>query len=307
MHLGGGRRRRASARLLRPHRRRPAARRRARARSLHGRVGEGHPPGAGGRSPAAVAADDTALGPRVAGPGRHGPGAGRPRLRRRAGGGAGDDRVPPPPRGAGGRAPARAASPGDRARGGPPGGGARGCRRPHQRRCGLPVRRRPRRRRGPRHAPVRRPPLPPQRAGLDGHRLPGAVDPDRPLAGGGGPAARARPDRRGAGAVRRRGQPGGAGGAASRAPGARPGHRGGWADPPDRGGGRPGRADPDGRGSGLPQRGRGPVSRRCRAPGRPRAGRRARAHRQAPARAGRPCAPPRWPNGVRPRAPPARP
>ena len=73
----------------------------------------------------------------------------------------------------------------------PAGARPRGRRRPHQRRRRLPQRRGARRGCRARHPALRRPALPPLDPRLDGHGVPGAVDPDRPVARGSGAAARA--------------------------------------------------------------------------------------------------------------------
>ena len=72
------------------------------------------------------------------------------------------------------------------------GGRARGHRRPHERRCDLPLGRRARRRCGAGEPALRRPALPAQRAGEHGHGVPGAVDPTARVARGGADAARPR-------------------------------------------------------------------------------------------------------------------
>ena len=148
-----------------------------------------------------------------------------------------------------------------------------------------------------RHPPLRGPALPPLDPGVDGHRVPGAVDADRPVARGSGAAARAGLHRGRAGArrttrsrstswppTRPSGSPWCWAPRATGCPGA-PSRRG-----------RPHRAHPDGRWRRLAQR-RG--RRRRRGVGAARAGLSRRAHR----RLGHPCQRQEHP-GVRPRRSP---
>ena len=117
---------------------------------------------------------------------------GAPGLRGRPGRARGDhglqrapwgDRVHAPP------GPARGAG-GDR--GHSPGGRTRGHRRPHQRRRRVPVGRGPGRGRRAGQPALRGPAVPSLGPGLDGHGLPGAVDPDRAVARRVADAARCR-------------------------------------------------------------------------------------------------------------------
>ena len=106
----------------------------------------------------------------------------RARLRRRRARARGDHRVPRAPRSARGDAPA-AARAGRRPAGRCPARRrAGGHRRPHQRRCRLPVGRGARGGRRAGHPALRRPAVPPVGPRLDGDRVPGAVDADRPVA-----------------------------------------------------------------------------------------------------------------------------
>ena len=128
---------------------------------------------------------------------------GGPGVRRRGARARGDHRVPRAPRGARRDAPAGPRAGGLPARRRPPRRRAGGHRRPHQRRGRLPVRRRARGGRRARDPAVRRPAVPAVRPRLDGDRLPGAVDPHRPVARRHLRAARGRVRHRRAGPVRR--------------------------------------------------------------------------------------------------------
>ena len=182
-HGYAGRRPRVADGLRGAHRRRAAAPDRAGARALHRGVGEGHPPGARGGPPAAVAADGRALAHRSRrrrGRGGTRRGAG---VRRGVRGDGGAHRVPPPPGRAGLDAPTGAAARGVRRRRRAAGARPRGHRRPHQRGRGVPERRRSGDRSDPRDPAMRRPLLPQGDPRLDGHRVPGALDEDRAVAG----------------------------------------------------------------------------------------------------------------------------
>lgn len=147
---------------------------RGRARSLPRRGREGRAPRRRGRLPGSLVPDGATV---ARGPGRRARREQRSLLRPVGAADRAGDRVPRAPGRPGVPAPPAAAAARGGARGRPLGAGAGGHRRPHQRRCDLPLGRRSRLRRGAARPAVRRPSLPALDQGRHGRGLQHAVDP----------------------------------------------------------------------------------------------------------------------------------